>query len=93
MVLRIAGELDAVSVVELRSTLDKLVDERHLKIVVDLSSLRLIDSSGVGAIVSLYRRVRAYGGSVELLGVQDQPLAIFKLLKLDRVLFATSLAV
>jgi anti-sigma B factor antagonist len=93
VVLRIGGELDAVSVVELRSTLDKLVDEKHMKIVVDLSGLRLIDSSGVGSIVSLFRRVRAYGGTVELRGVQDQPLAIFRLLKLDRVLFAADMAV
>ncbi len=88
VVLRIGGELDAVSVVELRPTLDKLVDEKHMKIVVDLAGLRLIDSSGVGAVVSLFRRVKAYGGKVELRGVQDQPLAIFRLLKLDRVLFA-----
>lgn len=89
-VLRVSGELDAVSVVELRPTLDKLVEEKAKRILVDLSELRLIDSSGVGAIVSLFRRVRTHGGTVELVGVQDQPLAIFRLLKLDRVLFAAN---
>jgi len=83
--LRIRAELDALSAPELRPMLDKLVDERHPEIVVDLSELRLIDSSGVGALVSLYKRVRATGGGVRFTGVRAQPLVIFKLLRLDVV--------
>ena len=52
----------------------------------DLSHLRLIDSSGVGAIVALFKTVRAYEGSLTVVGVRDQPLAILRLLQLDRVL-------
>src|SRR5262245_66090269 len=83
-VLRIEGALDAVTAPEIRPTLDALVAERRKRVVVDLSALRLIDSSGVGAIVSLYKRVRATGGAVSVVGLRDQPLAIFKLLRLDR---------
>lgn len=83
--LRIRGELDALSAPELRPVLDKLVDGRHADIAVDLSDLRLIDSSGVGALVSLYKRVRAQGGNVRFTGVRAQPLVIFKLLRLDVV--------
>ena len=46
----------------------------------------MVDSSGVGALVSLYKRVRAQGGDVVITGLRDQPLAIFKLLRLDRVM-------
>jgi anti-sigma B factor antagonist len=83
--LHIRGELDALSAPELRPVLDKLVDERRPEVCVDLSELRLIDSSGVGALVSLYKRVRANGGSVRFTGVKAQPLVIFKLLRLDIV--------
>lgn len=84
-VLRIRGELDALSAPELRPALDAIVEERRSDIVVDLSELRLIDSSGVGALVSLYKRIRATGGSVRFTGVTAQPLVIFKLLRLDVV--------
>jgi anti-sigma B factor antagonist len=84
--LRIGGELDAVSVPDLRATIDGLVAARHREIIVDLEALRLIDSSGVGAIVSLYRRAGEYGGSVRVRNANDQPLAIFRLLKLERIL-------
>jgi anti-sigma B factor antagonist len=84
-VLRISGSLDALSTPELRPTIEALVAERRPEVAVDLSDLRLIDSSGVGAIVSLYKRMRALGSKVEVVGLKDQPLAIFRLLRLDRI--------
>ena len=50
-----------------------------------LSGLDLIDSSGVAALVKLYKGVRSAGGNVTISGVRDQPLAIFKLLRMDKV--------
>jgi anti-sigma B factor antagonist len=84
-ILRIRGELDALSAPELRPLLDKLVDDDRRDVTVDLSELRMVDSSGIGALVSLYKRVRASGGQVVFLGVTAQPLVIFKLLRLDVV--------
>ena len=84
-VLKIDGALDAVSTPELRPIIDAIVADRRPRVEVELSGLRLIDSSGVGAIVSLYKRLRAQGGHVTVKGLRDQPLAIFRLLRLDRV--------
>jgi anti-sigma B factor antagonist len=83
-VLRVRGELDALSCPELRLVVDTLAAQEKCVVVVDLSELRLIDSSGVGVMVSLYKRVRANGGDVRFVGVTAQPLVIFKLLRLDR---------
>ncbi len=85
-VLRIVGALDAMSTPELRPVIDSIVADNRPTVEVDLSGLRLIDSSGVGAVVSLYKRMRAQGGQVTVKGLRDQPLAIFRLLRLDRVL-------
>jgi anti-sigma B factor antagonist len=83
--LQIRGELDALSAAELRPLLDQLVEDGRRHVTVDLSELRLIDSSGIGALVSLYKRVRGSGGQVAFTGVTAQPLVIFKLLRLDVV--------
>jgi anti-sigma B factor antagonist len=83
-VFRVSGELDALSSHDLRPDLDTLASQEKRAVVVDLSDLRVIDSSGVGALVSLYKRVRANGGVVRFVGVTAQPLIIFKLLRLDR---------
>jgi anti-sigma B factor antagonist len=84
-ILRIEGTLDAATAPDLRAVVDSIVDEGRVLITLELSSLRLIDSSGVGVIVSLFKRVRANGGQVRIQGLRDQPRAIFRLLRLDRV--------
>jgi anti-sigma B factor antagonist len=86
--LSVAGELDVVTVGELREEIQKLLASKPSRVEVDLSSLRMVDSSGVGTLVSLYKQVRANGGEVVITGLRDQPLAIFRLLRLDRVMSA-----
>jgi anti-sigma B factor antagonist len=83
--LSIEGTLDAVTAPDLRSVVEAIVNEARKDVTLDLAALRLIDSSGVGVIVSLFKRVRANGGQVRIVGLRDQPRAIFRLLRLDRV--------
>jgi anti-sigma B factor antagonist len=83
--IQIEGALDARSVREVHRTIDAIVAERPRRVTVDLDQVTLIDSTGVGAIVSLFKRITAQGGKVLVVRVHDQPLAVFKLLKLDVV--------
>jgi anti-sigma B factor antagonist len=83
--LAIEGELDSTSSRELRDELEALVTRGPSRVVVDLARLHTIDSAGVGTLVSLFKRVRAQGGSLTITGLQDQPLAIFRLLKLHQM--------
>ena len=84
--LRLEGAFDALSAPALRPALDTLVNDRRSPIAIDMSAVRLIDSMGVGAVVSLYKRVVAQGGELSVRGLSGQPLAIFQLLRLDRLL-------
>ncbi len=81
----ISGNLDATTCLEARERFDQAMASNPDAVIVDLSGLRLIDSSGVGAIVSLFKRVRGAGGGFEITGVAGQPLSIFKVLRLDKV--------
>lgn len=84
-VLKIRGSLDINTAPALSEEIDKIVATRPHKVVADLSGLDLVDSSGVAALVKLYKGVRNNGGSVTLTGARDQPLAIFRLLRMDKV--------
>ncbi|HEY0482995.1 MAG TPA: STAS domain-containing protein [Kofleriaceae bacterium] len=83
--LVVRGSLDINSAPALSEEIDKIVATRPAKAVVDLSMLDLIDSSGVAALVKLYKGVRNHGGVLTIAGARDQPLAIFKLLRMDKV--------
>jgi anti-sigma B factor antagonist len=83
--VRIAGTLDVNNAPAIGPIIDGLVSERRTRVVVDLAGLDLIDSSGVAVLVAMYKRVRAVGGQVQVTNARDQPLAIFKLLRMDKV--------
>jgi anti-sigma B factor antagonist len=83
--LLIRGSLDINSAPALADEIDRIVASKPGRVAVDLSSLDLIDSSGVAALVKLYKGVRSGGGEITISGARDQPLAIFKLLRMDKV--------
>lgn len=83
--LVVRGSLDINSAPALAEEIDKIVSTKPTKVECDLSALDLIDSSGVAALVKLYKGVRGVGGAVAITGARDQPLAIFKLLRMDKV--------
>jgi anti-sigma B factor antagonist len=69
----------------LSEQVDQVLSSKPTKVVVDLAGLDIIDSSGVAVLVKLYKGVRTVGGTLEVTGARDQPLAIFKLLRMDKV--------
>lgn len=83
--LRIEGALDALAAADLRPHLDAAVATVPF-VSVDLSGVELVDSSGVAALTTLARRCQDAGGAAVFQGLRGQPLSVFKLLKLDRVL-------
>jgi anti-sigma B factor antagonist len=90
-VFSLKGNLDALTASSLRKEIEALLAARKIYVVFDLAKLELIDSSGVGAIVSLFKRVRTLQGDVKIARLDGQPQEIFKLLRLDRAfeIFAT----
>jgi anti-sigma B factor antagonist len=83
-VFAVSGNLDSLTVPEVRPEIEKIVSSGARKVALDLTGLEIIDSSGIGAIVSLFKRVRGMGGDVKIVGVRGQPLEIMKLLGLLR---------
>lgn len=85
LTLALRGSLDINTAPSVAEQVDKLLTEKPAKVVVDLSGLDLIDSSGVTVLVKLYKGIRSQGGHLEMKGVRDQPRAIFRLLRMDKV--------
>ena len=67
------------------------VESGVLKVIVDFTDASYIDSSGLGALVSLSRRLRDAGGDLRLVGLSDELRTLFELTRLDALfpLFAT----
>jgi anti-sigma B factor antagonist len=77
-------ELDAANAEEFKRDMAPLL-EGHDKLVVDVSRLRFVDSSGLGAFISCLRKLNAKGGDLKLCGMSTQVRGVFELVRMQRV--------
>jgi anti-sigma B factor antagonist len=76
--------LDARLAPELKQQLLELVGRGHPLIALDLSEVDFIDSSGLGAIVSVLKQLNGNGDLV-IAGAKPAVLSLFRLTRMDRV--------
>jgi anti-anti-sigma factor len=81
--LTLEGALDAHTVPELHAFLATWSPGPRATVVIDIDRLTLIDSSGIGVLLALSKRLRAEGKSFHVVNAHDQPLLVIKLLKLE----------
>lgn len=79
-----ATRLAGVAADAIADDLLALVDAGHERLVLDLSRVSEIDSSGLAALVLVLKRVSPDGALV-LLRVREVPWSVFRLTRLDRV--------
>jgi anti-anti-sigma factor len=64
------------------------IASKHADVTLNMAKTEFIDSSGIGGIVFLYKRLTAEGFSLKIAGAKDQPLNLLKHLRLTELLAA-----
>jgi anti-sigma B factor antagonist len=77
-------QLDAAAAKRVKDEFGLLDLAGVARVVVDLKAVQFVDSSGVGTLLNLYKRLPA-GSAVRLAGVQPPVQAVLELLRLHRV--------
>ncbi len=77
-------ELDASNSADFKRDIGSVLDSTT-KLALDLSRLRFVDSSGLGAFISCLRKLNAKGGDLKLYGMSKQVRAVFELVRMDRI--------
>lgn len=83
--LALDGRLDAGGSLAVRDSLRALAERDNPRLIVDLSQVSFIDSTGLTALVSGLRAARQRGGDVVLAQSQQQAKMLFRLTMLDNV--------
>lgn len=87
LTLKLNGEIDHHSAVGLREEADRLIYlERPKKLLLDLSGIDFMDSSGLGFIMGRYALVSKLGGSLALLNPNARVSRILSLSALERII-------
>ncbi len=80
-----ADRLTAASAEGVKIELTKIVSESKESIVLDLSNIKFIDSTGIGVIISALKTARQNNVSFFLSNVQTDVMSLLKLMKLDKI--------
>ncbi len=89
VVLGIDGQLIVGNRHELKQKILDALESGDRRFLIDFSDTGYIDSSGLGVLVSLSKKIREVNGELRLAGLNEDLLTLFELTKLD-ALFAIS---
>lgn len=83
-VIKLAGEVDMSHSPSVHQTLVEVLENRPARLIIDLTEVTYMDSSGVGTLVDALRRVRVSGGKLCLVAVAPRVLSVLQITKLDQ---------
>ena len=89
-VLGLSGELDYHSSPELREKLTELTAKQTSKILVDLSGVDYMDSSGIATFVEAFQKAKRYQGRLILAALTPTVRGVFEIAKLDSIFEITA---
>lgn len=85
-VVAVGGEIDMFTATELREALHAQLAKNVTKLAIDVNGVEFCDSTGLGVIIGVLRRLRESGGRLVVVCARPQMLKIFQLTGLDTVL-------
>jgi anti-sigma B factor antagonist len=84
-VLPLEGEIDLHVSPQVSASLNAMIAQKPPELVVDLSKVTYIDSSGLAALIEAMQNVDKYGGKFALCSLQEGVRPIFEIARLDQV--------
>ncbi len=84
-VFQLDGDLDSGSAAEMQNRFMGSIESGSTAFLVNMEKVHYLDSSGLAALVKLYKEIRTRGGSLALCAVQRDAMKIFQLTRLDKI--------
>ena len=84
-VCHIDGEIDINSSPMVKKSFDKLISQKTPKIVINLSKVTYVDSSGLATLVEILKNMRSYGGKMRLACMSPKIKSLFEITKLEKL--------
>jgi anti-sigma B factor antagonist len=84
-IVEVAGEVDVYTAAILREKLADLIDAEHTDLVVDLTGVGFLDSTGLGVLVGALKKIRGFGGRLQLVIDQEKVMKVFRITALTQV--------
>ena len=86
VIFALSGAIDLHYAATLRSLFQSKLNERCPALIVDLSAVDFIDSTGLATLIEYHRDAAAHGGVFSLAGINANLKAVFDVVQFDKVL-------
>ena len=85
LIVRVAGELDVATAPLLREHIIGQLGLGQTKMVIDMSRVPFVDSTGLSGLIVAHHEAKARGGSVRLACAHRSVLRVFEITRMDRL--------
>jgi len=79
------GEVDIYTSPELKNQIFSLIEERNTSIIIDGESLEYIDSTGLGVLMSIYKKMQENSLNLEIINLKPNIYKLFDITGLNKV--------
>lgn len=84
--VKVSGEIDAYTAPDLREALFPLSDKEQVRMVVDLTEVSYMDSTGLGVFVGIFKNIRSKSGELRLIGLSGRLKRLFEITGLAEIM-------
>lgn len=84
-IFRVNGDIDINSSPDVKKSFDEAVRDKKDKIVINLSEVNYVDSSGLATLVEILKNIRPYGGKMKITNLSSKVKGLFEITKLDKL--------
>ncbi len=86
LILRLKGELDDLSVTDLRTRISRYIDDYKIKhLIINVEKLDFMDSSGIGFIIGRFHQLKKLNGDVMICSINPKIERIIQLSGLGKI--------
>lgn len=86
LVFKLRGSLDIATAPSVRAAMTEAAEKNKQDVVVDLTQVEFLDSTGLGALIGAHKRAVEHGGTLRLVVSDGQILRLLNITGLIRVL-------
>lgn len=83
--VKISGEVDIYTSDKMKETLNEMVEEKNTEIQIDCTNLSYIDSSGLGVLIGVLKKLKEEKNNLVILNARSNIVKLLSITGLDKV--------
>ena len=88
----VSGEIDVYTAPRLKEVVYPLANQDKVEVVINLSGVSFMDSTGLGVLVGLFKTVKLHNGQFKIIGLSNRLKRLFDITGLAEIIQISSIA-